>query len=158
MDIILTLGTLAFCVAMGVLALQLPQLAADPGGPAIFPLAMAVMTGGACLILLWQRWRAARSERAASEPMANALLASAREHTRPLGVIVLVLAFPFAIEWIGFTPAVLLFTFLIMLVSGKSLLATTVASVLMTVGVYVAYVVVLGAVLPRGELVARLLG
>jgi hypothetical protein len=158
MEIILVLGSLALSVTMGVLALGLPQLAADPGGPGIFPLAMAVMTGGACVLLLGQRligrWR---QKRVLAGPSDDGVLVFARRNVRQLGVIALVLVFPVAIEWIGFMPAVLVFIFMTMLVSGKRLLDTTLTSLLMSAGLYVAYVMVLGAVLPRGEFIDRFL-
>jgi hypothetical protein len=159
MEMILLVATLAASAVIGVVSLQLPQLAADPGGPGLFPLAMAVMTGGACVLLIGQKLLAPAQGSAAAGRAGTAqrIRETVTANARQLGVIVLVLVFPLGIEWIGFTPAVLLFTFLTLWVSGKSLLTTGVTSALITAGVYVAYVLVLGAVLPQGELVYRLL-
>jgi hypothetical protein len=59
---------------------------------------------------------------------------------------------PFAIQWIGFIAAVGIFTVLMLVISRVRLLPLTITAVLTTAGIYVAYAVVLGAVLPSGQL------
>jgi hypothetical protein len=158
MEIVLLLGTLAASIVVAVLSTGLPQLAADPGGPGLFPMAAAVVTGAASAILLAQRLFAqvAAVASGGGDALAPRILSNARANIRPLGVVVLVLLFPLGIEWIGFTEAVLVFSFLALFVSGKSLGVSSVVSVLIAAGVYVAYALILGAVLPEGELVYRL--
>lgn len=155
MELFLLWVTLALSVAMGGLSFQLPQLAADPGGPSLFPLAAASITGLACVLLIGQRLFFAT--RAASSfnfrDTVQNLVTQARQNTRQLGTIVLVLAYPLGIEWLGFIAATLLFSFLVLVTSGKRLVIATMASVLITVGIYIAYAIVLGAVLPQGELI-----
>lgn len=154
MEIIVLLGALVASIVVGVLSTGLPQLAADPGGPALFPLVAASITGVACALLIGQRLlaRAGTTQSHGRSDTARRLFDNARTNIRQLIIVVLVLVFPFGIEWLGFNIAVLLFTFLVLLVSGKSFVVTALTSVFITAGVYVGYVVVLGAVLPHGRL------
>lgn len=157
MEMILLLGTLAASVVIAVLSTGLPQLAADPGGPGLFPLAAAVVTGAASAALIGQRLffgaGAASRDRVS---VARHLLADMRANLRPLGVVLLVLLFPLGIEWIGFTEAVLLFSFFTLFVSGKSLAMSALTSALIAAGIYIAYALILGAILPEGQLVYQL--
>ena len=159
MEMFILLATLALSVGIGWLSRGLPQLAADPGGPGLFPLAAASMTGFACLLLIGQRVfievRGARKQTAHGS--ARNFLANVRANARPWSVVLLVLIFPVGIDWIGFVAAVLLFSFFVLLVSGKGLVVASIASVLITASVYVAYAMVLGAVLPQGQLIYQLL-
>jgi len=154
MELFLLLATLALSVAMGGFSLQLPQLAADPGGPSLFPLAAASITGLACVLLIGQRLFFATRPAGSfnfRDTVQN-LVAQARQNSRQLGTIVLVLAYPLGIDWLGFVAATLLFSFLVLVTSGKSLAIAIIASMLITAGIYVAYAIVLGAVLPQGQL------
>lgn len=155
MELFLLLATLALSVAMGGLSLQLPQLAADPGGPGLFPLAAAGITGIACVLLIGQRILFATRPASSFNfrGTVQSLIARARQNSRQLGTIVLVLAYPLGIDWIGFVAATLLFSFLVLVTSGKRFVIAITASVLITAGIYVAYAKVLGAVLPEGWLI-----
>jgi len=154
MELFLLLATLALSVAMGGLSLQLPQLAADPGGPSLFPLAAAGVTGLACVLLIGQRlfFTAGPANSFNLRDTVQNLVAQARANSRQLGVIVLVLAYPLGIDWFGFVAATFLFSFLVLLTSGKSFVIAIVVSLIITAGLYVAYAIVLGAVLPEGQL------
>jgi hypothetical protein len=158
-EIILLLATLAASVVVGVLSLGLPQLAADPGGPGLFPLVVATVTGTASAALVAHRLFVAAGTVQPQDHVAaiRRFIADTRKNARQLGVVLLVLAFPVGIEWIGFTVAVLLFSFLVVLVSGKGLGVAALSSVLITAAVYVAYAIVLGAVLPQGRLIYEML-
>jgi hypothetical protein len=156
MEIFLLLMTLAFSVFVGKLSLGLPHLAADPGGPGLFPFAAACMTATACVLLLGQRvFREARVHK--GHGSVGDWVGKACANRRQLGIVLLVLLFPLAIEWLGFVIAVFAFSFLVILVSGKSLVVSVLASLLITGSIYVAYAIILGAVLPRGTLIYQLL-
>ena len=158
MEMFLLVATLALSVGIGWMSRSLPQLAADPGGPGLFPFAAACVTGVACLLLMGQRLfaevRVARTQTARA--MVSNAFAQSRAKARQWGVVLLVLVFPLMIDWIGFVAAVFLFGFSTLLVSGKQLATAALASVLITAGVYVAYAMILGAVLPRGQLIYQL--
>ena len=157
MEIFVLLATLATCAVVGELALGLPHLAADPGGPGLFPLIVASVTGVACVLRLGQTLflepRLVTRDHAGA---ARGLLVSARTNSHQLGVVVLVMIFPLAIDWIGFVAAVLLFCFTVLLVSGKRPIVAAFASTLITAAVYFAYALVLRAVLPEGQLIYQL--
>lgn len=154
MEYFLLVITLAVSVGIGILASGLPQLAADPGGPSLFPLACATLTGVACVLRLGQLMlvRGSAAKGPAQRPLGARLLDCARTNARQLGVVLLVLLFPLAIEYIGFNVAVFAFTFLVLFVSGKSLKVSIITSALITAGVYLAFAKLLGAVLPQGLL------
>ena len=156
MEIIVVLVMLAISVVAGVLALGLPHLAADPGGPALFPMIVVSVTGAACLLRLGQNYFEPRLAAPDHIGAMRRLFTHARDNIHQVGIVLLVMLFPLAIEWIGFVAAVLLFCFLVLLVSGKRFIVAAFASVAITACLYAAYALVLGAVLPEGELIYQL--
>jgi len=159
MESLTILLSIAFSAMIGFLALSLPELMADPGGPKLFPLTVSIMILSSCFLLVLQRLILNRGHIRISKGYIKptVLIRLIRKYATQGCVIILVFLFPLAIQWIGFMPAILIFSFTTMFVSGKSLFASLIAAIAITVSTYIAYVVVLGAVLPKGELIYYLL-
>jgi hypothetical protein len=135
-----------------VLAGSFPSLAADPGGLSLFPRIVAAFTGLASAAFLFQAIRRRSADRPHVEVTrhrAGKWLMRRRVEVASFAVVGLL---PFAIQWIGFIAAVGIFTVLMLVISRVRLLPLTITAVLTTAGIYVAYAVVLGAVLPSGQL------
>jgi len=136
-----------------VLAGQFPVLLADPGGLSLFPRAVAVLTGLASAIFLIQ---SLRSRTASFTFLSSASRQSVERwlvtHHTAIASFVLVGLLPFAIQWLGFVAAIGLFTVLMLGVSRVRLVPLAMTAVLTTAGIYLAYAIVLGAILPAGKL------
>ena len=151
-ELLIAAGALAMSALFFVLAGQFPSLAADPGGLSLFPRIVAAFTGlasAAFLIQAIRRRAAYRPHLAAALPSAGTWLRYRRVEVASFTLVGLL---PFAIQWIGFVAAVGTFTVLLLVVSRVRLLPLTLTAFLTTAGIYVAYAVVLGAILPIGEL------
>ena len=135
-----------------VLAGRFPSLAADPGGLALFPRIVAVFTGlasAAFVIQVLRRRNVGRPQLEGTLRAAGAWFAQRRVEVVSFAVVGLL---PFAIQWIGFTAAIGVFTVLLLVISRVRPFPLALTALLTTVGVYVAYAIVLGAVLPAGQL------
>jgi putative tricarboxylic transport membrane protein len=156
-DLVIAGAVLAMSTVFFVLAGDFPRIAADPGGLALFPRAVAAITGAASAVLMLQialrRLRAPRPVvgGGAFDPAAH-VGAFLRANGFALVTFLLVVLFPFAISAFGFVAAVALFSTLVLAASRLPPFVVAATAVLTTVGIYVAYALVLGAILPSGYL------
>jgi len=152
MTVFLAAIALAMSVGAFVLAADFPHLSADPGGLALFPRIVAAVTGVASVLVIAQTlWaRHAAGVATAHGPIRPA--AWVREHKDQILLFGLVFLLPIGIETIGFNAAVFIFTYLTMLVLRTKAFTAIVASVAITAAIYIAYAVLLQAVLPAGSL------
>lgn len=150
MTVFLAAIGLALSVGAFVLSADFQHLAGDPAGPAFFPRVVAAITGIACALVIGQALWAHRSGRTARAPMAPG--AWARENREQILLFCLVFLLPVGIEFIGFIAAIFLFIYLTMLILRTKAATAIVASGAITAAIYVAYAVLLQAVLPVGSL------
>jgi hypothetical protein len=150
-ELLIAVGALAMSALFFVLAGRFPSLAADPGGLALFPRIVAVFTGLASAAFVIQVIRRCTVGRPLEVTLraAGAWFAQRRVEVVSFAVVGFL---PFAIQWIGFTAAIGVFTVLLLVISRVRLFPLAITALLTTAGVYVAYAIVLGAVLPAGQL------
>jgi putative tricarboxylic transport membrane protein len=143
---------LGMCIVFYLLAGHFPELVADPGGLALFPRIVAVVTGAASLAFLIQLL--VRRQLQARKPARSFGAAGAwiRERRQEILSFALVGALPFGINWLGFIPAIAVFTASLLLVFRVTLIPLVLTTVFTAAGVYAAYALALGAVLPVGRL------
>ncbi len=151
-EALITVCVLGMCVAFFLLAGHFPELVADPGGLALFPRIVAVVTGAASLAFLIQLLvrRQLRSRNPAG--LLHTTGTWVREHRQEILSFALVGALPFGISWLGFIPAIAVFTASLLLVFRVALIPLALTTVFTTAGIYAAYALALGAVLPVGRL------
>lgn len=150
MTVFLAAIDLALSVGAFVLSADFQHLAGDPAGPAFFPRVVAAITGVACVLVIVQALQARRPGRATRASITPG--AWAREHREQIVLFCLVFLLPVGIEFIGFVAAIFLFTYLTMLILRTKTVTALVASGAITAAIYVAYAVLLQAVLPVGSL------
>lgn len=146
MGTIIALAALGLGITFFFVAGSFPHLAADPGGPALFPRIAALVTAAAAVGVVIQEagrwWEAGRvGERRLSRV----------RHPKVL-VFVAVAALPFAISYLGFVAGTFGFALFVLLGLGVRWIHAALASALTAGALYVAYVLILGAVLPAGQL------
>jgi Tripartite tricarboxylate transporter TctB family len=149
-ELVIVVGAFAMSILFFVLAGRFPSLAADPGGLSLFPRMVAVFTGLASAAFLAQAIRriADRPHLEGTVHSAGKWLMQRRVEMASFAVVGLL---PFAIQWLGFVAAVGIFTVLMLVISRVRLFPLTITALLTTAGIYVAYAIVLGAVLPNGQ-------
>lgn len=152
MDLLIAAVVLAVSTLFYVLAGDFPRMAADPGGLALFPRAVAAATGLASAAILVQGLIRRQIFPAGAGALLAGLPDAVRTHRLALVTFLLVLLFPFAITAFGFVAAVAIFSTLVLVASGLPMIKVAVTAVLTTVGIYVAYALILGAILPTGYL------
>lgn len=150
MEIIIALVCLAISTTALVLGTSMPQLEADPGGPALFPSIVAVITGLACLVFIAKRFSLKALRKKAGD--LNKFIPWVQKQRIAIALFGLVILLPFMIDFLGFVVATFAFTLTALLVSGLRLIRSVVTSVLVAAGVYGIYAIVLGAILPTGLL------
>lgn len=152
MELLIAAGALAMSALFFVLAGRFPSLAADPGGLSLFPRIVAAFTGLASAAFLIQAIRRRDAYRPHVEGALHSVGTWLMYRRVEVASFALVGLLPFAIQWIGFIAAIGIFTVLMLVVSRVRLFPLTLTALLTTAGIYVAYAVVLGAILPNGEL------
>jgi len=149
MGIAIALVTLGLSITFFFVAGSFPHLAADPGGPALFPRVVAVITAAACIAVLFQEFAHLRLIRG------EVRLRLPRVRREQLLVFGAVAALPFAIKYIGFVAATFGFALFVLKGLGIRWLNALLASVVTAGMLYVAYAVILGAILPAGQLLTQ---
>jgi putative tricarboxylic transport membrane protein len=152
MAILVTITALAMSIVFFVVAGSFPSLAADPGGPALFPRIAAAITGTACILYCIQVYATRRTTLGSFVEELPRRLLAVIERRAQLASFALILFLPFAIAAVGFVLATLAFVVALMLISGISLFRTLITAVIVTAFIYAGYALLLGAVLPRGYL------
>ena len=161
---VLAVATLLISVVFLTLTQSFPVLQADPGGTALVPRIAASATAVSALLLIVRLVRRAMQVRDA-EPAASRATAAAglelgearRLARRTIYVVAFSIAFAFAILELGLVVATILYTFALMKLYRTSSLTSIVASCATGIGVYVFFVVLIGAFAPPGRLTAAVL-
>jgi hypothetical protein len=91
---------------------------------------------------LWRDWQAAP----------NSIAGLLRNRRPELVIFAFVGLLPFAIQALGFVAAIFLFTALVLVASRVRPIPLALTTILTTAGIYIAYAIMLGAVLPTGYL------
>jgi hypothetical protein len=152
MDGVLATGTLALSALFFVLAGQFPHLAADPGGLALFPRVAAVLTGTASAAILVQALLRNAPRLRGRQWAPNSIADFLKNRRVELATFAFVALLPFAIQALGFVVAIFVFTAAVLAASRVRPLQLALTTILTTAGIYIAYAIVLGAVLPNGYL------
>ncbi len=152
MDIVTAAGALVMSTLFFALAGQFPQLAADPGGLALFPRMTAVLTGTASAAFLVQALLRTAPRLQARQRAPGSISGFLENRRVELATFAFVGLLPFAIQALGFMAAIFVFTAVVLAVSRVRLLPLALTTILTTAGIYVAYAILLGAVLPAGYL------
>ena len=152
MELVIAAGALAMSALFFVLAGRFPELAADPGGLTLFPRIVAVLTGAASAAFLFQSLLPRTAARQENGSAITSPVAWLRDRRLEVITFTLVGLLPFSIQWFGFIAAVCIFTALILMTSRVRWLPMLLTTLLTTAGIYIAYAIVLGAVLPVGRL------
>lgn len=152
MDIAIASGALVMSVLFFINAGQFPELAADPGGLALFPRITAVLTGTASAAFLVQALLRSAPLWRDRQRTANSISSFVKDRRLELVTFAFVGLLPFAIQALGFVAAIFVFTALVLAVSRIRLLPLALTTILTTAGIYIAYAIILGAVLPTGYL------
>jgi hypothetical protein len=152
-EIVIAAGALAMSALFFVLAGQFPKLAADPGGLALFPRIVAAVTGLASAAFFVQAvLRRAPLLSHTFRPASLSVAGLLDGRGVAVAIFAFVLLLPFAIQALGFVAAIFVFTTLVLAVSRVKLIPLALTTVLTTVAIYIAYAIILGAVLPSGYL------
>jgi hypothetical protein len=152
MDVVIASGALAMSALFFVMAGQFPHLAADPGGLALFPRITAAVTGAASAAFLVQAVARTAPHWRDWQGTPEAISSFLKNRRLELVTFVLVGLLPFAIQALGFVPAIFIFAALVLAASRIRLLPLALTAILTTAGIYLAYAILLGAVLPTGYL------
>jgi len=151
------MGSIIALLALGLSATffyvagSFPHLAADPGGPALFPRIAALITAAASIGVLIQE---VGKRRLLARENAS-MFQSVRFDREQFLVFGTVAALPFGIQYVGFVAATFGFALIILLGLRVRPVSAAIASSLTAAGLYVAYAIILGAVLPSGQLLAQ---
>jgi hypothetical protein len=159
---VLAVAALLISVVFLYLTQSFPVLQADPGGTALVPRVAATATAVAAVLLivrLIRRTMQARDAgpaaiRAAAGPEPGEARWLAR---RTIYVVAFSIAFPFAILELGLVVGSILYTFALMKLYKTSPLTSIVTSCAIGIGLYVFFVVLIGANAPPGRLTGAVL-
>jgi hypothetical protein len=140
-------------------SMSFPELAADPGGPALFPKMMAVLTGISAIFLgvqLLYNDKAMAAVRASITNLVHAWTVdrgaeNATLQRRTVYTVILAIIYPYTILKIGFTISSIVFVFIIMRIYKSPLLKAAFFSLLAGLVLYYAFAKLLGAYVPTGE-------
>ena len=153
-SLIIAVAVLFMSVLFFGLSFEFPRLAADPGGPALYPRIVAVVTAIACVMYGVQYLLSRKPEPSAKEEskaISDWWSAAAADKFKILSFAFVILL-PALIQVIGFVPAIFLFVFALMALSGVGLIRSLITAALGCAGIYAGYAWALGAVLPKGFL------
>lgn len=147
-DVVFSIAGLLLSVVVWVVSASFPEFAVSAAGPASYPRAVAVIFAVICLAMIVQ---ALRGHKTRHEPL------SRTEYLRLLGVVVILVAYYFAMKYLGyfsstFIAGVVLSLFVFGQVTKKNLLWSAVSAALSCAGVFLIFQVLLKASLPRGLL------
>ncbi|WP_316980398.1 tripartite tricarboxylate transporter TctB family protein [Shumkonia mesophila] len=154
MALIVALVAFSMSVVFFGITFEFPHLAADPGGPALYPRIVAVVTGFACALYGVQHLvtrKPVSPSKGRRGTAADWWSAAIADKTKIFS-FALVILLPAAIDVVGFAGATFLFVIILMMISGVNLVRSMITAVLSSAGVYAGYAWVLGAVLPKGFL------
>ena len=146
---IIAVAALGLSVTFFFVAGSFPHLAADPGGPALFPRVTALITAAASIGVLLQeanKWRLNGGARRLRFP---------RVSHQQLLVFAAVAALPFAINYLGFVVGTFGFVLFVLVALGVRWVYAILASTVTAGALYIAYAIILGAVLPAGYLLTQ---
>ncbi|WP_046868146.1 tripartite tricarboxylate transporter TctB family protein [Microvirga massiliensis] len=149
MQYVIPLVAVTFGAVFFVQSFSFPHLMADPGGPALFPriVAAGAVIGGMALLVQAFLQRAPAIARAGVRSEFRW-----RERSSEIAIFLLVLILPIGVNYLGFNAYLFIFMAIGLRISGIGTSKSIIISALSTVGIYVAYSKVLGAILPSGIL------
>lgn len=162
---LVTVSVLVICVSFFVESLDFPNLAADPGGPALLPRWLCAITGAAALIMLGQltmktawwdlpgrvgSWLRETIRLAGSDDSEGAI------RRRLLIVFVATLAYPLVMSEVGFAASTFVLGAGLLLLFGTSVWRSVATSATVTSVIYVFFAHVMGSYVPQGALIERL--
>lgn len=157
---IITIIALVISIVFFILSFDFPQLPGDPGGGALFPRTLSVITGAAAIFLVVRLIRRPSSDTPGPLESLGTFYGLWRKGTgdeasvtarRMVYVFIFSIAYPWFIVKMGFLLSTGIYVFILMKLFRTKTLSSLVLSCITAFGLYFFFIKVLEAYVPPGE-------